>query len=76
MILSLPQRTSENETTRQSEAPLLGAEQSALNGAERRKKIVDELHETPHNLISLLLTNTTICRVPKGSQQAPPGRIL
>jgi len=23
---------------------------------------VDELHETPHNLISLLLTNTTLCR--------------
>jgi hypothetical protein len=29
--------------------------------SEMRKKVVDEKLETPHNLISLLLTNKTIC---------------
>jgi hypothetical protein len=77
MILSLPQRRRENETLRQCEVPQCGGEQSALNGAERRKKRVDELHETPHNLISLLLTNTTICRwVNRDRSTAEKRRIL
>jgi hypothetical protein len=39
---------------------------SGFSGAQN--KVVDETPETPHNLISLLLTNKTLCR------QAPDGK--
>jgi hypothetical protein len=54
IILSLPQRSRENGTMRQ------GFESLTQHCDTNRG--VDEMYETPHNLISLLLTNTTICR--------------
>jgi hypothetical protein len=55
IVLSLPQRRRENETMRQVRFESLTQHCETNRG-------VDELHETPHNLASLLLTNTTICR--------------
>ncbi|HEX8606236.1 MAG TPA: hypothetical protein VF774_26580 [Pseudoduganella sp.] len=55
IVLSLPQRSRENETMRQDEFGSLEQHCDTNRG-------VDELHETAHNRLSLLLTNTTICR--------------
>ena len=48
-----------------------------VGAAERKlrkpKKVLDETKETPHNLISLLLTNKTICQV-RRQQAAGSGK--